>query len=88
MKKLTWEAHQTSDDLTVANVAHTFGMFHFQEQLFAAEYNTKHVHNLLDMSDKVGEWSRWKYVGLREIEDVASKKLEIFWTLKIIEFYL
>ena len=42
----------------------TFGILYFQEQLFTAECNAKHVHYFPGGSDKVGESSRWKQVVL------------------------
>ena len=53
MKRLTEGAHQTSDDLTNANTAHTLGMIHPGELLFTAVYRAKHVHNLLGVGDNI-----------------------------------
>ena len=52
--------------------------------------SAKHALYLLSAGDKVERSSKWIPVVLINIEDVASKKLElkIFWTLKINEFYL
>ena len=67
----------------------TLGMFHFGVQLFTVVCNAKYAHCLLVVGDKVRESFRWKHMVHIEIEDVASKKLglQIFWTLKISEFY-
>ena len=45
------------------------------EKLVIAACNTKCVHYLLGMSDKVGEASRWKHMVLIEIKEMSSKKL-------------
>ena len=56
---------------------HTFGMLHFKEPFITVVFSAKQPHYLLGVGDKVGVSSRWKHIVLIEIEDVASKKLEI-----------
>ena len=79
MKRLTKGAHQTSNDLTSI----LFNMLHFEEQLFTGECSAKYAYyfykNHLFLSRQ-----------LLNLGDVSNKKLElqIFWTLKINEFYL
>ena len=37
----------------------------------------KHAHYLLGVGDKIGELSRWKYMALKEIEEMTPKKHQI-----------
>ena len=60
----------------------TLGMLYFQEQLITDIRFAKYAHYLLGVAEEVWESSRWKYVVLIKIEDVASKKIgrQIYWT--------
>ena len=69
MKRLTEGAHQTSDDLTIANTAY-FGPASF--------WYTNRLTTWLIVGDKVEVSSRWQYEVLTKIEDVARKKLGLF----------
>ena len=61
-------------------------MLRFGEIPFTVVCCVKYDCYLVSAGDKVGELSRWKYMILIEIEEVANKKLghEIFWTLSSI----
>ena len=85
MKRLTKEAHQKNDDLSFANTA-----YFILENKCSQQYVMPNIpYYLRGINTKVGELSRWKHVVVIEIKDMTSKKvrLEIFWTLKIIDFY-
>ena len=62
----------------------TLGMLHLGEHLLTMVSQTKHAHYTLRMGNKFGRSSRWKHEVLREIEDLASKKLglQILWYIE------
>ena len=57
-------------------------MLHFEE-LFTAVYCAKHAHYLLGGVIWLEESFRWKHMVFIEIEDVASKKLELEVSLQL-----
>ena len=65
MKKLT-EGKSTTDDFTVANLA-------FSWYAPFLECTAKYTPYVLGVAYKVGEYSRWKNLVFREIENVVRK---------------
>ena len=74
MKKFTKEVNQTSDDLSVTNVAIFLACFIFENN-FTEVCSAKHVLYLL--SDKVGESPRTKHMFLSKFRKCQARNFDL-----------